>query len=406
MPIQKRNAYRPRNERLRLTKSAIDRMVAGSKDYLVKDLEIPQLNLKVTPAGKKSFLVRYRNDAGTEQKFKIGDYPTLNVTIARKRAAEVLQAKTLGQDPAADRRAVRKGDTLLEFGRSFLEGQIGQLRPKTLYDYGLLLENVLGPVLGNRKLASIVRSDAQRLHDRLSHTPYQANRAAALLSRIFSYAEDLEAVRLGSNPTRLVRKYKEKQRETILSNAETIRVGKAMRELMAANPQSAPAYQAVQFLFLTGCRVGEALKLRWEDIDLDRSILVFREGKTGTRKHPMSSKLTEMIISLPSRDSSPWVFPSRDPSKQRVDLKKTWANICMRAEIENVRLHDIRHTVLTDLAAVTDIKTVALIAGHKSTDTTNRYLHEREERTQKAMERAAGSMDSLLSGTAQNEEEI
>ncbi|MCK0139298.1 site-specific integrase [Aliiroseovarius sp. F47248L] len=397
MPIKKRKAYRPRNERLRLSKALIDRMAPGSKDYFVKDSEITQLHLKVTPAGNKSFLVRYRNEAGQERKYKLGGYPTLNVAKARKQASEVLLAATLGDDPAESRSALRQGETIAQYGERFLtEFAELHLRPSTIYNYQLILRNTITPIFGAKKLSALTKPDVLNLQKSLQNTPYQANRVIGFLRRLYHYAEAQGDLAADSNPTKHVRAYKEHRRETLLSEDEMEQIGHSIDVLRKQNPTSGSAYDAIIFLFLTGCRTSEALRLKWEDVDFARDVLTFRNAKSGTRTHYINPELKGFLSGLPSFNRSEWVFPGRNNTTHRVDLKKPWAAIKEHAGLSGVRLHDIRHTVLTDVAAISDIQTAAMVGGHKSIRSTMRYIHGRSEVTREVMRQAASAKGALL----------
>ncbi len=115
----------------RLTAAVIERFPVRMKDYFVADEAQPKLKLKVTPAGNKSFVVRYRTKTGLERKYKLGDFPDLNATKAREMASEVLLRVAMGEDPTTDSERQRHGKTLQTLAQAYLRDHAAiHLRPK------------------------------------------------------------------------------------------------------------------------------------------------------------------------------------------------------------------------------------------------------------------------------------
>jgi len=397
MPIKKRSRYTPKNERLHLNGKLIERMCRADCDYHVKDDEVRKLHVKVTPAGAKTFLLRYRNADGVERKLKLGNFPDMNVTTARRLASENLLRVSQGSDPSADKSAKRRGDTFQEFSDRFMiEYAEVKLRPKSIQNYRQILNGALLPHLGGKKMRSITRSDLQQFQKSYRHRKYQANRAVMLTRRIFNYAEEMGDVPENSNPAKGVTLFKEDRRERLLSKDEMNKIGDAIRKLSKEKPNAVYAYRAIQTLFLTGCRTGEALRLRWSGVDFERETLNFPQTKTEPRKQDMTDELIELLRDLQSQNFSEWVFPGRDPGKHLTDLKKSWTAILREAEIDGVRLHDIRHTIISDLANNTDLATAAAIAGHKTIRATAIYVHARSESIKHALSAAAAQNAGLI----------
>ena len=199
------------------------------------------------------------------------------------------------------------------------------------------------------------------------------------------HAIEVEDLPFGSNPTSKIKLFQENRRERLLSKQEMKEIGFAVTQLISERPNSVYAYKAIIFLFLTGCRKTEALRLRWEDIDLEHRILKFRKTKTDPRDHYISVELKSFLEGLDSKRFSDWVFPGRNPENHIVELKKPWDEIRARTGLHDVRLHDVRHTVLTDLLSISDIQTAAFVAGHKTIRSTMRYIHSRSDSTRRAM---------------------
>ena len=138
----------------------------------------------------------------------------------------------------------------------------------------------------------VERAHVSALHYRLRETPRAANRALAVLSKMFSLAAAWGLVPDGTNPCRAVRKYKERKRERFLSREEYRRLGQALAEAEAEAGRegavSPYAIAALRLLMLTGCRLNEILTLRWDDVDRTAGEFRLRDGKTGTRMVPLT----------------------------------------------------------------------------------------------------------------------
>lgn len=127
----------------------------------------------------------------------------------------------------------------------------------------------------------------------------------------------------------------------------------------------------------TGLRKSNILQLRWELVDLEfRFIEVLAQQNKGHKiiKIPISDKLLETLESLPR--NSEYVFANPDTGKPYRDISEGFKNACDRANIENFRFHDLRHTVATRLVEKgIDLVVVKEILGHSKIETTMRYAH-------------------------------
>ena len=397
MPIKARNQAAKPPAKLRLSRAAIESLPQIGRDYLVTDTEISRLKLKVTPAGRKSFLLRYRNDAGQERKFKLGDYPELNVARARAIAAQRINDVLSGQDPAEVRASKRHGLTLTELFERFMDeyGQL-HLRPSTLAGYEQVHKRYLAETLGKRTLGAITRRDVQDLHRKMSDTQYSANRTIGLIRRLYNWAIINGLWEHGKNPALAIKPYREQVVERLLSEGEHERLAQAIEDVRISHPSSEASLNAIVFLFFTGCRRGEAMKLRWADVDFERRRVAFIGAKSGDRIQPMSTSLYDWLLELYDRRASEFVFPGRTADRAVTDIKKTWSLVRSRAGLPELRLHDIRHNVLSDIAAATDLATAKDVGGHKSIQSTMRYIHARATDTQSALETSARRANQRL----------
>ena len=152
-------------------------------------------------------------------------------------------------------------------------------RRRQLLNIRRLLERLILPALGKRKVADVTRGDIAKLHHANRGAPYQANRVLAVLSKMFNLAERWGLRPDGSNPCRLIEKFAERKRERMLSPVGLARLGDAL----AAYDGSPYAVAAVKLLVFTGARLGEVLGLRWEWIDFERGEARLPDSKSGAK---------------------------------------------------------------------------------------------------------------------------
>ncbi|MFY0598007.1 MAG: integrase arm-type DNA-binding domain-containing protein [Cognatishimia sp.] len=164
MPIKKRTIKRPINETLKLTENVIKNLPPWTKDYFVKDADFPKLQLKITPKGAKSFIVRYRNLEGRERKLKLGDYPTLSASAARIRAMKAAAEIADGGDPVQEKKNARGGTTFTDFADYFMSTYAElHLRETTLRGYRQILNSILLPAFGTKPIHRISPEDVRDL---------------------------------------------------------------------------------------------------------------------------------------------------------------------------------------------------------------------------------------------------
>ena len=242
------------------------------------------------------------------------------------------------------------------------------------------------PRLGRRKVAAVTRADVAELHHELRETPYLANRVVALLSKMFHLAERWGIRPDWSNPCRHVERFREAKRRRFLSSSELARLGRVLSriERLPAGHENAepwPAIAAIRLLLFTGCRREEILRLRWDQVDLEGARLELRETKTEPRTVPLAAPALEVLKGILSRraerelDENPFVLAGRYRG-HFVGLSKIWTRIRAGAEIEDLRLHDLRHSYASIAASAgTSLVVIGALLGHTQAATTQRYAH-------------------------------
>jgi integrase len=389
----------------RITKRLIDGLSSGGTEFFVWDSKLPGFGVRVQRSGVMSYVAKYRAGSGRSaptRRLTLGRVGKITPAEAEKLAKQLLGAVAHGTDPAAIKSAERRGATLRELADLFLADHISPKRkPATGDHYRHMLEKVVLPALGNRKADQVTTVDIARLHARLRDRPYLANRVVAVVGSLYSFAGRRRLLPVSLNPARGIDKYPEKGRERFLTAAELTRLGDTIREaetkgipweIDATKPMAkhAPneknrrtvigkhAAAAIRLLILTGARLREILHLRWEHVDFERGLLLLPDSKTGKKAIVLNAPAMAVLADLPRIGA--YVIAGQDAGTQsekpRADLNRPWRAIVKRAELNGVRIHDLRHTHASiGAGAGLGLPIIGKLLGHTKASTTQRYAH-------------------------------
>ena len=338
------------------------------KRYTVYDSICPQLGLRVTDSGSKSFFVM-KKMPGTMKVVRItlGKYPVMTISQARDAAMEATRYISQGINPNDDKRRFREQATLGELYKDFMERYSKKEKKSWKYDEREIVKFYSDWF--NRKISSITKQQIQKRHEdiRSNHGLYQANRCLERLRAMYNKA--IEWGWDGVNPTNGIKKYKEIKRDRFLLASEA----KAFFASLEAEENTVARNYLYMALF-TGARKTNVLEMRWDQIDLKNAIWRIPDTKNG---EPVIVPLIPAAVELLNKISkdSEWVFPNpRSASGHFEDPKKPWARILGRAGITDLRIHDIRRT-LGSWQALTgaSLPIIGKSLGHKSTEATQIY---------------------------------
>ena len=247
-----------------------------------------------------------------------------------------------------------------------------------------------------------------RLQNPLAHNDVRAgepsrrwearwNKWKGQLSKMFNLAEVWGLRPGGSNPCLHVKRYKEEKRERFLSAEEFTRLGRVLDEILGDGSETRSAVAAIRLLMLTGCRLSEIQKLRWEHIDLDAGELKLPDTKTGGRAVPLAPSAVRLLTSLPRDDDNPWVIAGRKPCSHLTDLQHPWRRIRERAGLDDVRIHDLRHSFASRALALGEgLPMIGKLLGHTQVQTTARYAHLARDTVKASATRIGDSIDRDL----------
>ena len=386
----------------KITKRAVDALKPGADggELVLWDSELKGFGCRVQRGGSKSYIVHYRAGIGRSaplRKVTIGRHGApWTAETARSEAKRLLGLVEGGADPAADKTARKEAPTVAELAdRFFAEHAEAKRKGRTAAEYKRLLDKIILPALGTRKVADVSRADIAKLHHANREAPYQANRVLAVLSKMFNLAERWGLRPDGSNPCHHVEKFAERKRERMLSPEELARLGDAL----VAHTGSPYTVAAVKLLVFTGARLGEVLGLRWEWIDFDRGEARLPDSKTGAKTLHLPPPALAVLAALPRAEGNPHVIIGHKHGAAMVNLEKPWRAIRGKAGLDDVRLHDLRHAFASVAASSgLGLPIIGKMLGHTQATTTHRYAHLASDPVKAAVAAVAGKIAAAMTG--------
>ena len=384
-----------------ITKRAVDAAKARKADSYLWDKELHGFGLKVTPTGSKVYLVQYQlgGRKGRTRRVTIGRHGEITPTFARAEAKRLLGEIAAGRDPAAERDKTKADKLLGVVVDQFMAGHVSKLKPATVEEYQRLVRLYVKPRLQSRTIGDLKRLDIARLHHELSDKPYQANRVLAFLSAFFNWAEKHGLRPDGSNPCRHVEKYREGRRERFLSQAELSRLGDALREAEKDKTCSPWVIAAIRLLAFTGARRNEILTLRWEHVSEEHECLMLPDSKTGRKAIHLNAPALALLQSIPRLDGNPHVICGEKAGQHLVNLGKPWHRIRKAAQLDDVRLHDLRHSFASVAASGgQSLVVIGKMLGHSQPATTARYAHLADDPVKAASDAVGRHIAAAMAG--------
>ena len=384
----------------KITKRSVDALRPGSdgREAVIWDTEVKGFGVRTQRGGSKSYIVHYRAGTGRGaplRKVTIGKHGSpWTAEAARREARRLLGLVEGGADPAASKVARREAPTIADVVERFhAEHAQAKRKASTARLYRVLLDRIILPAFGKRKVADITRADVAKFHHENRAAPYQANLTLAILSKMFSLAELWGLRPDGSNPCRHVEKFRERKRERMLSADELARLGDAL----ARFDGSPYAVAAVKLLVFTGARLGEVLGLRWEWIDFERGEARLPDSKSGAKTLHLPPPALALLADLPRLEGNPHVIVGHKTGAAMVDLQTPWQAIRGAAGLDDVRLHDLRQAFASvAVSSGMGLPIIGKILGHTQAATTARYAHLASDPVKAAAAAVAGKIAAAL----------
>ena len=364
-----------------LTTKRIRAAKPKQKHYIINDRNPKGLGLRVSPKGRKVFVVSVMRK-GVRHWEKIGTADAFTLKEARSIARTRIDAITTGYRAGPDTPfEVMAEITLNRMERLWKPGSLGLARTT--------LRNSLLPYFRGRAVSSITRMDVEEWFAGLHNKPGAANYASKLLSGIMRVAEDVGARPEDSNPVSGLRRYRLRKRKRVLTPDEMGRIGAAIREWRDDYPLETAQ---LMMLALTGCRVGEMEKLHWRDYRDGH--LHLPDSKSGPKTIFLSSHARAVLDGVETRRTG-LVFPYRGDSGRGIRIDYFWKKLREHIGLDDVRLHDLRHSYASlAVRSGENIVVVGKLLGHTSQQTTLGYAHLDDSTMQGAVAVVDGAMNS------------
>ncbi|SKA36222.1 Site-specific recombinase XerD [Enhydrobacter aerosaccus] len=390
--------------KLKLTKMVVDAAQPQQRDYELRDTVIPGFLLKVTPAGRKVFMVAYVANNGQRRKPAIGRFGEITVEQARNIAQDWLADVRKGKDPSVEKGSARHAPCIKElFERFVSEYSECRNRPSTVKANRSNGKLYIVPNLGQMKASDVTRADISSLMHKMSKHPTNANRVFSTLHKMFNMAEVWGFRPDGSNPCRHVPKFPEHGKTRLINDAELKRLYAYLDKADVEGLEHPVILLAVRLQFELAARMSEILKLEWAWIDLINRRICWPESKTGGMSKPISANAVRLLETAPRLEASPYVCPAIfDPNKPmpKHTYYKGWSRILERSSVPHVGTHGIRHRSATDIAnSGIPVKVGMALTAHKTVTMFMRYVHTEDDAVRAAADAVALRRLTLLRQT-------
>lgn len=384
----------PKRSTKDITKSRVDALAPGKTLW-----DASTIGFGVT-ANKhsKSYKLKYRFE-GAQRMLTIGVHGSpWTVDSARKQALAYLTELHSGSDPAVTKQSVSV--TVAALCDEYMQKHAHvEKKASSAHQDQINIKNHIRPLLGKLVIADVTPKNlddfkikvqtgktaptdpkavqkAQRGGSPVKGGPGVANRCMALLSKMFNLAELWGYRPQNTNPTRGISKFKETAKERYLSDEELQRLWGQLDEMGDSGIIDPFAIAFFRLLILTGARKSEIQFLTWSMVDFKAKRLQLTDSKTGRKSIQLSDHAVEVLEDLGRVQGNPYVIVGAKEKKPLQNVRKPWIAIRKAAGLNDVRIHDLRHSFASFAAAEgVPLVMIGKLLGHKNVGTTARYAH-------------------------------
>ena len=334
--------------RVKLTKSAIDALPTPTKDIVYWDSGCPGFGVKITPKGRKVFIVLYRTGgAGSRlRKYTIGPYGHVTLHQARAVALRIFAARTEGRDPAAEKQQARRrlvADRVEDLVELFITEHVSKTR--SAREISRLLHREVIPSWGMRSVHEIGKRQVIELVTEVAArgTPSAANKLLKVVKTFFGWCVGRAILDL-SPAKGLAAPARETARDRVLDDDELARVVRAARQI------DGPYGGIVELLALTGQRREEVAQLAWNEIDLASRTWTLPASRTKNgRPHivHLSQEAFAVLKRTPAMGEFVFSLSGTKPFQSFSAAKRELDKL---SGVSDWRLHDLRRTCVSGMA--------------------------------------------------------
>ena len=381
-------------QRKKLTDAAIARLRPREREYTVWDTRVAGLGVRVRPSGGRSWVLLF-DMGGRTKRVSLGPVGVKSLEEVRREC----HARRANLEPEAETARAQPIPLFRDFvAGEWKEAHFDGYKPSTQRTARYQLSGQLLPAFGSKPLDRIREAAIRRWFERYSRrAPGNANHCLARLRQLLNFA--VACGHIERNPADGIEFNRRPKLTRFLSREELARLHAALdgQTRQSARQQA----DIVRLLLLTGCRRGEIMGLRWSEVREDG--LALTDAKTGPRTVPLSSR-ARCILDRQPRGRSAFVFPSpRNPTRPRRPSLPLWDRVRKEACIEDVRLHDLRHTMASHAVMNgVPVPVVSRLLGHSSVQMTLRYAHLADRDIEAAAERVGAVMAQIMAHDPDN----
>ena len=386
--------------KIKLTKSAVDAAQPQAEAVELRDTLVPGFLCKITPAGRKVFMLQYRTNAGERRKPSLGLYGELTVEQARSLAQEWLAQVRRGGDPAAEKAEARQAPTVKELCTKFME-DYSKKRNKlsTQAGYQAVINRNIIPLLGRKKVQDVKRPEIAGLMEKLSYKQTEANKVFSVLRKMFNMAEVWGYRPDGTNPCRHVPMFPAGKSTHLISDEE---MGNLFRQLDKIESEGLENYViplGIRLQFEFAGRRSEIIALEWNWVDLQNRRVVWPDSKTGGMSKPMSEEAYRLLSTAPRQEGSRYVLPSPSHAGKHLTTGEYyggWSRALKAAGATHVGTHGIRDPFATDIVkSWIPGKSGMARTGHTTVVMFMRYVHTEDKPVREAAELVANRRKTI-----------
>ncbi len=348
------------------------------------DDEIPCFGLRVYPTGRRTYVVSYRVNQ-RKRLAKLGRADALTLAEAHKKARTFLGQVAGGEDPMAAGDALRTASTVRALVETYLRKHAKPKKQSGGSDERYLNSHLV-PKLGSRLALTITSADIAEIHAAYgSEHPYAANRFLEIVRKMYNCAPTWGIVPRGfPNPCRGIEEFPEHKRKVYVTNEQMPALAHAIEAEL-----NHYARHALWLLLLIGVRKKELLRAQWSDVDWEQRALSIGRTKNGEPLlAPLSIATIERLRMIPRIEGNPYIICGKFAGHPLKDLRSAWARVRTAAELQHVRIHDLRRTVGSWLVqGGASLHLVGAVLNHKDPKTTAGYAYFQTENRQAALDR-------------------